>query len=252
MRQLRVRIPFVARGWGEDDTPYAADDNIVGADDYIAWLLRDVPGCVEEVTLDEGVAAMARGEDGLEALTKDGLLELATAEGVSGVNARTRKDDLVAAIREHRSSSGQDAAQQDESDEPDPEPSAPAPPPPADAVLIGYRNDGEPILAVVGPSTDARLRHSVEVPEGDAQASEAALSVAVDVSGLTGIAVVDEGERVLLRIDGGNAAGAIFDERRPSEETLSYWLSELAPTIDTSGMDRDDLVKTIVGQSEAA
>ena len=78
------------------------------------------------------------------------------------------------------------------------------------------------------------------------------LSTEVRADGLDGFTIVDQGDREFIRLEGGAAPGLMFDVRRPSEDTLRYWIDETGDAGDLDGFDRDALVQTIRDLAEDA
>lgn len=224
--------------FGGPDMAYRPGDVLEVSEDVGQFLLRDAPGCFEVLAPDAPEPeAQQDGEgegDGLRLLGRAELLDLAVRESVEGVSTRSRRQELLAAIRAHRA-----------------EAAAPGVTPQVvarsgDAEVIGYRDDGQPIAGWLDDAT-GRWQTADPSPE----AGEAASAANISVTGLTGIGTQPGPDgRAYLVLAGGDADGYTADARRPSEDVLRRWLLTIDGSLLVGDLDRAGLVRTIEELSE--
>ncbi len=231
--RLKVVAPYGARHplTGED-VAWGAGDH-VDADDWLGeYLLRDAPGCFERAEAPEDGGGDGDG-DGLDLLGRPALLEIAVAEHVDGVGSRTRRQELIDAIRAGRAAA------------PPGDAPAPAGEDGAGPVLVGYGDDGSELYGARGEDGS--------VGPGASPSQELAEAVAAWRLGVDGLESIEErredgGEWYVLH--GGDADGFSVDSRRPAAETLRRWLLAADGSLAVGDLDRDGLARTIRELSE--
>ena len=232
-----MRLKVVARYGARhpltgEDVAWSPGDVVDADEGFGAYLLRDAPGCFERV---EAAADGAGDADGLDLLGRPALLEIAVAEHVDGVGSRTRRQELIDAIRAARAAAATPeavapAGAGEDGDGP---------------VLVGYGDDGAELYGVRGEDGS--------VGPGASPSQELAEAVAAWRLGTDGLESIEErredgGEWYVLH--GGDADGFSVDSRRPAAETLRRWLLAADGSLAVGDLDREALARTIRELSE--